>query len=285
MMIDLSILVVLYDKDPWSSLTLQRISKYYTLAGNVNLVIWNNGPKSQIDNLKEFRKNFVCNVDIIETTNNIALSKIYNRFIRENESKIYVLLDDDSLLTAAYVNSLKAIGESSVGFPLIRCNHGVVSPKSIDFDISVGAKVPKGTLITALGSGMVIGNEVVKKLIGKYHNVFDERFVLYGVDTTFCLRLNEASISEDIKFIEGFEHSLSRLTKESSSMSNFRLKERSYDRGMRIRYYSDFPRSLLQFFYMLYQDFLNILLNKPREIIFSHFVVAFIRGRHYRSKD
>ena len=113
--------------------------------------------------------------------------------------------------------------------------------------------------------------------------MFDERFYLYGVDTTFCFRLFESDLIKYVKIISGFDHSLSRLGTENSKMTKFRRIERSYERGLKLRYYVPLPKAI----YLLLKTGTSVLqrlcMGKRYQVSFLYVLKAFLSGKHYRS--
>ncbi|WP_413691538.1 hypothetical protein [Psychromonas sp. KJ10-2] len=100
-----------------------------------------------------------------------------------------------------------------------------------------GVNITRKSKVVSIGSGLVIGRDVAAFVKKIYGDIFDERFYLYGVDTTFFLRVFNSNLSNRINIISGFQHSLSRLQKESNEVKKFRCIERSYDKGLTIRFY------------------------------------------------
>lgn len=107
-----SILVVLYNKKIYQSQTLVSLKELSVNLNNFELVIWNNGP-DELDKSEKYHCEFFssleakfCFVNIIETIDNISLSKIYNKFINESKSEKYIILDHDSYLNIDYINDV-----------------------------------------------------------------------------------------------------------------------------------------------------------------------------------
>ncbi|HED2159663.1 TPA: hypothetical protein R4X75_000079 [Klebsiella pneumoniae] len=277
------LLIVLYDKHPKDSKTIASILQNDSL-NNTKVILWNNGP-SRIeiaDAIAEFRQHgYLC--DFIETIENNSLAYIYNYVIANFSSKRYILLDHDSSLTTNYLQDLKLVETDQIGMPQIFFKRKLVNP-CLDFlpyaELN-NRKSFSGPIMT-IGSGLVIGRELIDKLEVNFQKVFDERFYLYGVDTTFCLRLYKASLSNSIVFIRGVEHSLSRLESETGLINEFRRKERSCDLALRIRYYT--PRA--KWAKELGRVFLSALKKKilgiDQQYDLKMFSTVFIKGKHLR---
>ena len=152
------------------------------------------------------------------------------------------------------------------GKPQSPCANGVFS----------AGPYSKNEYVTAIGSGIIISKEAANIVKKKYGNIFDENFALYGVDTSFFIRLNKLALTENLTSIPGFEHSLSRLEVESADIKLFRKLERSYDFGLTLRHYPSF--SLLM---MAFKQTLLWPIGRNRIKISKAFKV-FVTGRHER---
>lgn len=276
----IGMLIVLYGTEVKDSQTLNALSTL-ELPEQMKLVIWNNGPKS-IE--YSYHENFdALDIEFKETIKNESLAIIYNIFLKMINASKYILLDHDSNLTQHYIDELSDLDCSNIGVPIISSFDAIRSPSLNGKAYSKGHHVVEGDLLTAIGSGVVIGNDVCHKLINTFGTVFDENFYLYGVDTTFFYRVNKALPIAKIKIISGFEHSLSRLEEESVAIKSFRKKELSYDLGLTLRYYS----KGYDFYYRLFSvvgGYLRRWLMKERNSIhLTSFLKAFISGKHYRS--
>ncbi|KAA1152430.1 hypothetical protein EU510_10185 [Pseudoalteromonas sp. FUC4] len=279
----LAIVVLLFKKEISDSKTLSTLLASNLNFQNCKLTVWNNGPDELSNkNLEPFiLKGF--EVEVIETIENESLAKIYNRFINTNVAQKYIVLDDDTQLNDSYLGDAFSLDESQVGIPLILFNGKVEGPK-INYKVvqSTSDECKNNDDILAIGSGLVIGCEVAEALKSVYKDVFDSKFYLYGVDTTFCYRLNGLKQNKNLKLLSGLNHSLSRLESEPEAITAFRAKERGYDVGLQWRYYSPFYKSiyrLLRLALINLQRFAG-LKKGPLDI---HFVLkAYCLGRHYR---
>ena len=273
-------LVLLYGKEIIDSETLNSI-KSLTI-GNSLLVIWNNGPELLNSNdVIEFEQ-AGFDVKIIETIENLSISCIYNRFIKSYESDRYILLDDDSCLNQHYLNDALAIDEDHIGVPMIYSNKVLTGPKLNRKLCGKGDSITDKDKFFGIGSGLVIGKHIAEKMKHDHQQIFDERFYFYGVDSTFFFRVKMSCLSANMRIISGFEHSLSKLKKESLPVTEFRLKEMSYDIGLRLRYYKSFGTG---FFLLLKESFssaVNKIANKKRKLGVRYLWDAFLNGKHYR---
>lgn len=283
-MFENAILVLLYGKSISESNTLSSIKKLTVQFPDAKLVVWNNGP-ARFNNydITELIK-LGYQVEIIESLNNQSLAKIYNQFIRENSARRYVLLDDDSVLNDDYVSAAISTGSDNIAMPIITFNGKVQSPSIDHKRYSKPLELKEHNRVLTIGSGLVIGNKIVEKIRANYGNVFDKRFYLYDVDTTFCIRLYKAKLSPYIIIIPGFEHSLSRLTKESKQMTEFRRLERSYALGLRFRYYTPLMKAIFLSLKTSLSALSKLCVGKRYKVTSLHLWRAFLLGKHYRAK-
>lgn len=273
----ISILVILYDKEMNESTTLKTLQD--SNWNDVGLTIFNNGPDAILQDslFVENLKNKGWRVDFKESLKNMPLSKIYNDFIKNTPaSKFYIILDDDSHLRNDYFNAVVnsefdiltpriiSISDNVQHYPT---ENNVVVTKSRKIDSSC---------IMSIGSGLVIRKNIVTILENEYGNVFDEHFALYGIDTSFYLRirrLSKRNISINSICDGAILHSLSKTEKKISA---FRLKERLYDIAITSRHYPEYvsPTNLIK-------DFVKLILKAK----FNSALILlryFLSGKHPR---
>ncbi|MCF6691505.1 hypothetical protein INS55_22250 [Raoultella terrigena] len=222
--------------------------------------------------------------EYVERLNNCSLAEIYNTLINRNQARRYIILDHDSQVNNLYLKDINYVSSNEVGMPRIYVNNNLVNPC---INMSPIEKIPNylgKNIITTIGSGLVVGSDIASFVEKKFGNVFDERFVLYGVDTTFCYRINTLNIPNTIKIINGFEHSLSRLEVESENVETlmFRKKERSCDLGLRIRYYS--TERISQLFSFLLSSFKRLLLRREQQYNFFTVLSCMLLGKHIKKR-
>lgn len=222
---DLAILVVLYNSELEGSKTINSLKKI-TNIDNVKIIIWNNGPKL----IKE-KENFT----IVNTIDNISLAKIYNSFLNMCDAENYLFFDHDTIVSKENLTNLIENSFKGITLPKVYNNNIVVYPfyekgiypfskKTISIDDEI---INDGRLILSITSGLSIHNSIIEKTKTKFNDFFDERFKLYGVDTSFFLRSRTLKIP--VKITGSIYHSLSRLTSENSGLTKFREKERAID--------------------------------------------------------
>ncbi len=273
----ISILVTLYSCEILESETIRTLTSSDLDFKNVSLVIWNNGPSFlKCNNLENLTACGFNNVELVETTENKSLSVIYNVFLNMSASDRFVFLDHDSTLNDSYLNDVLHCDDLNVAVPLIEMMGEVRSP-TMKGEFRTGPFADKDKFM-AIGSGLVISAKVVQLMEQEFNQVFDERFYLYGVDTTFFFRVRKADLSHLVNLVSAFGHSLSRLEKESLATTEFRRVERSYDLGLRLRFYFSQSKYLLWFFVkVLVKRSLGLNTLSVKSIF-----KAVVFGRHYR---
>lgn len=273
-----TILVILYNKDFSDSETVNALIKSNAIK-NSRVVIWNNGPSSLNEDKGRHMFERNCQSFIFkETIANISLASIYNWVIRHFNSERYILLDHDSSITEYYLKEALNVPASCVGMPLIFKDNEIVNPCNHATPVSGLRLIEKEDYITTIGSGLVLGKNVIKRILQRHSTVFDERFYLYGVDTTFCYRLHDLNLFESILIINGFEHSLSRLETEDSKTLRFRQIERSKDLALRVRYYCSLQEKLKEIAMLFGSYFKKSLFKKQQQYKLGIFVKTFMKG-------
>ncbi|MGR5531568.1 hypothetical protein ACPV40_18500 [Vibrio alfacsensis] len=285
-MFDISILVVLYGKKISDSSTLQSLSSLSAYDKKISLTIWNNGPCLLDANERATFKPKNFEITYIETINNISLALIYNEFLEQNVAKTYILLDHDSIVNYELFESYLNLTSNKVGLPYIYFNDVINAPFENGNVISAKQELSKNATITSIGSGLALGRDVVDMMLLKFERVFDERYYLYGVDTTFFTRLAMVDVIDNSVFVllPGLQHSLSRLEEENDNITAFRILERSNDFGLSLRYYTPVYLIPIKFLYQLFKHVIYLAIHKKVSYNFFHVVKTFIKGQHYRSE-
>lgn len=284
-MLETAILVLLYNKEITESKTIKSFKNSKLHYHNSRIVIWNNGPKKINRYICKQLMSLGYDVQFKETLNNESLGFIYNRFITQNMALKYIILDDDSVLSEEYISASLKSKSTDICFPIISSNGAIHSPTIDEKPYTNRSIVLPKSKIIAIGSGLVIGSVIADKVKKIYDNIFDERFYLYGVDTTFCLRVYDCGLIDKVKIIPGFDHSLSRLSHEDAETQKFRRLERSYDLGLQLKYYYPLAKALYLIFLVGAVTLKRQLLRQPSSIEFLSTIKAYKLGRHYRSKD
>lgn len=268
-------LVLIYNKKLEDSCTLKALkallhddSQYHSKK----IIIWNNGP-SLISIDLDNASNYLQGIELIQTLDNKPLSYIYNQVIDIYPAERYVFLDDDSQLTETYLMAM-ASSNAGVAVPAI-LSHGEYRSPTVSGKFNPGPYQVTDKVI-AIGSGIGVRHDIAQKIKNHYGDVFDSRFALYGVDTTFFLRLHQLGLSDQVEMIDGFEHSLSRLESESQAMSRFRQVERAYDLGLTMRHYTPWKQAI----FVIFKQAVKLTLGKLTWLQFVALCKAFKTGRH-----
>lgn len=267
------ILILLYNKSISESETWLKLYKSSVDTSSVSLIVWNNGPSSISLELEYLNENRWGSVELIQTLDNKPLSYIYNQVIERYPAERYVFLDDDSQLTETYLMAM-ASSNAGVAVPAI-LSHGEYRSPTVSGKFTPGPYQVTDKVI-AIGSGIGVRHDIAQKIKNHYGDVFDSRFALYGVDTTFFLRLYQLGLSDQVEMIDGFEHSLSRLESESQAMSRFRQVERAYDHGLTMRHYIPWRQAI----FVIVKQALKLALGKLTWLQFVALCKAFKTGRH-----
>lgn len=213
-MIDLTILVCLYNKDIQTSNTIKSLLKANILTNSTSIIIWDNSTLRLEQDSIDYLRNHFLKFIYKHTPENVVLSKIYNSVIDtlDGQNSYLMLCDDDSDIPECFFeileNQIHLNPSINLFLPQIFSESILVSPAK---DYLITTKLIKdlqpGTLlsrsITAINSGMVISNRFFKD--GFRYNE-DLRF--YGTDNYFMIqyaKANEKLVVLDVSFI----HSLS----------------------------------------------------------------------------
>lgn len=279
-----SILIVLYSCEITNSKTVQSLLSCNFKFDSSKLILWNNGPVSLKEkNVNELAK-LGFDIEIIETIHNESLAVIYNYCLDTFDSEKLVILDHDTMVNNCFLKEVFDVNNEYLCVPIIKMADEVKGPY-VNKKITVAAQqLDSESMVMAIGSGLIIGRSFADKLKKHYGSIFDERFYLYGVDSTFFHRINRLKIGGNIKIIAALEHSLSRYEVEHEKITKFRLKERSYDFALQLRYYYPVYKSCFLIVGTLFKSLYKKATNRKQSINVIDFIKAFFIGKHYRSR-
>lgn len=238
---NISILVVLYNKSVSESVTLSSLLTDKDIGPNSTIVIWNNGPQalqhSQGDMiLIEQLKEHFSHIFFEESLENQSLSWIYNQFIDKYSSDKYVILDHDSHLNQTYLSAIQQ--ESGLLLlPKVISQNKLCSPSRLPKN---NDRYKSRQHFSAITSGMVLSEQLVHLMQKHYGDTFDSHYAFYGIDTSFMLRMKKLAVCDKITVIEGFEHSLSKNEKESKAVKEFRSRELAISTALTTRHYPSY---------------------------------------------
>ena len=282
----LSIIVVLYNCEIKDSQTLAGIAAAKIFFEQSNIIIWNNGHKALLDNNTEQLTKLGFNVFVEETVNNHSLAEIYNAFIQKYPAKHYIILDDDSSITSNYLNQLKYLQTEGIAYPIILSGGKPCSPKINRKKLLTNTqpeiiKFNNADKVEAIGSGLIISDQLAQQIRSHYGDTFDERFYIYGVDTTFCWRVAHTIPTSKITVVQGFSHSVSRNDIESKAVKLFRKIEKANAKGLKIQHYQSSFRKWFKVSQLL------VLLCIPfyRQQINKQYLGALISGKHLKDRS
>ncbi len=225
------IIVVLYNKYPQESSTIKCLSRLSaTMKDNLKTIVWNNSPQ---DFDSEHRAELFTLLDGIEVCykyndgENIPLSVIYNRTIKEYlDTEFLVIMDDDSVFDESMfekaIESIDNNPDIDLFLPIVYNGNDIVSPAYMRVfkghyfkEVNPGIMCSKH--ITAINSGMIIRSKYLKNTFEGY----DERIKFYFTDNDFMSRYDS---SHDKLFVLDYKmkHTL-----------DFYKKGESYDKKKR----------------------------------------------------
>lgn len=244
-MIKISSVVVLYGSKIRESRTLNSILNTYNDDIKLTIHIWNNGPnKLEKNDLEEyFKKNSDkdITVDIHEDTRNIALSKIYNFFIKKYDYDFICFLDQDSELQKEFYTNIVSNQQYDMVCPVINTlSNPLIQECPIYFkDPNVKVKLLSsfkvGEILT-ISSGLALSKKLLRNIEEGFGNAFNENFALYFIDTDLFSRLRHCPKMEGI-CIGKIVHDLTLASNVNVNNMSQRVKlERGYGKILN-RYY------------------------------------------------
>ncbi|MCF0042528.1 glycosyltransferase [Dyadobacter fanqingshengii] len=186
------VLIVLYKCRPHECHTIVSLSKQKESANlNVRYIVWDNSPAG-LDKSDCERLQTLLPCEYISTPVNTGLAKLYNTVVSSNDFDYIILLDQDSNLPDTYFYSLSnAIQENpalNLFLPLVMNGERIVSPGNFHFFKGKHWAAPRAGVIKAKNIiGVTSGMTINKKYFNKTGYKFDERLILYGIDTKFLL--------------------------------------------------------------------------------------------------
>lgn len=248
----IKIIIVLYNSSFEQATTLSSLNKFKSTS-EISISIWNNGPNSllsqieQSEMLNELREHGY-QIEFNEDLSNAPLSIIYNKIIDNNlDYERFIILDHDTQLTESYFTTVTRLSNKiDLILPHIEdeYTHKLVAPtdkgKIVIEDGPINLDKPG-----SVSSGLAL-NHRLALLVKKYYKntIFDENFALYGIDSTFLMRIRKIAKKEKIQAIcQGYlRHSLSLSLNENSEIKSFRKAELSYDITLTLRHYPSFGK-------------------------------------------
>lgn len=184
-MVDIAILVVLYNKKMKESKTLNTLISRD--LSSITLKIVNNGPEALEEDGYIWNEltGKTHNVILENRIENAPLSTLYNEFISNFHSDYYIILDDDSDLSEYFFEHLT---DSSIELIIPRIysidDSKFYYPRQNDRLVELNDEINNNSVMS-ISSGLIMSKELVRLFKTHYRDIFDERFALYGIDTSF----------------------------------------------------------------------------------------------------
>ncbi|WJV40597.1 hypothetical protein QVN03_08745 [Raoultella terrigena] len=279
------IIVILFNKEIKESLTINSLNDIG--LNNTTVHIINNGPDEVLlhDEFDLFMLNDNNRVYVFNFLENRPLSVIYNESLAKNDYDRYIFFDDDSILSQDFFLELNKGFYADVDLQLPR----IIDRKTelITYPRVLGCKpftrdgafeIPSNTSFYSIGSGLVIYKKLIDKFTKNNLTLFDERFALYGVDLSLFRRIDKLRFKGEHIHAQVVTHIIHSLSSTSEIMTDWRYKERLYDRILSIRFYSKNKIRL----------FVNLVRSLFKEIFrfnLSNVILimkTFIKGKHPR---
>lgn len=192
--------VVIYRKKPRESSTLASLARLGDRwQDQVRVLLWDNSPEPWDNATVEEAKAWLrLPLDYRHNGGeNIGLSTLYNRSIREMDEHDYLwILDDDSLFEPAFiekaVSAIQANPTVDLFLPIVRSNHLIASPAHLrlfkgHFYKAVTPGLMSSRHRTAINSGMIVSGRYLK---GDFPG-YDEQLSFYGTDNDFMMRYRD----------------------------------------------------------------------------------------------
>ena len=270
----IAFIIVVYNKQLEFSETINSLLRLGK-EKKFSCCIVNNGP-CKIDFLDD---GLYPNVlfDFNEYMGNLPLSYLYNGFLKKYQGyDRLVILDDDSILTESFIDRVFTEDSYDIELPKIYNKDGklfyplkkwsVIESSEDNFEIK--------DVVFSIGSGLVIGESVIKTFNSKGMSIFNESFAFYGVDFSFFWELQRIGCNFNITSKSSIIHDMSL----HGIISDFKLQELYVNFVLQFRYYP----SVVNFKNFVY-SFLNSIRNRKFDII-KEMMKALITGKHKRCR-
>ncbi|POE19821.1 hypothetical protein BV923_18955 [Pectobacterium odoriferum] len=190
--------VIIYNTELCESDTLKSLLACHFENVDLEICIWNNGPSLLNDNdISEFISK--CNkkeirVKIYQDIRNLALSKIYNFFIKNENFEFITILDQDSHLPKNYFTTLTYHQDADIVSPIIIAEKdGVSSQTDPHFYGDTNLMIGEGKVsikIDSVMSGIALSKAGINKINSFRGYVFEERLAFYGIDSDLFRVIN-----------------------------------------------------------------------------------------------
>jgi hypothetical protein len=282
-------IIILYNANIESSNTFQSLLNSDIHDITLNVIIWNNGPEildqQECRQYKSICEHKNIGLSIYENLHNMALSKIYNAFIKQENFDFFTILDQDSILNNDFFQNIKINNQFDVIVPEIYSAGWISKENSLCFPIYhenrklFDKKVFTMGEIESISSGLTLSSQLVKYIRKNKEEVFNERYALYAIDTSFFLDLRALKQTQFKGICIGkINHSLDFNLQDRKKISPVRRLEMEYSKVLNKIFYD--KKSSLNVFLYLFRKFTR------REYSFSEFfklVKCLFKKKHPRS--
>ncbi|WP_165835698.1 hypothetical protein [Stenotrophomonas sp. SPM] len=231
--------------------------------------------------VESLRKEFPepISIEVLEDLNNTPLAAVYNSVLELVPCQRLCILDDDSEPDERFIVSVCSNNCVDLIVPQIAVSGVQHGPVRLGKFMAAGRhQIIRPCGFFAIGSGLAPSRALMNRVRESFGQVFDDRYALYGVDTSFCMRVERLARSRaiEVQCIGNIEHELSRLD-PGASRNEFRRRERGWDFGITLRYYFELR---------LIKPLLGVLLRGPvggGSVSVFTMAKGYMRGIHPRA--
>lgn len=200
-------LIVLYNCSLSSSTTIRSILKSKLDNIQLNIIVWNNGPflleESDIQNYLNECQDKGIKSSLYQDIRNLSLSKIYNKFIRENDFDFFVIFDQDSEINLSFFRNISENSQYALICPAIYARQQADKQCFPANFMDIEQVTPLGEFILGetrtINSGTAISQKLINILLTEYNYVFDEKFAFYHTDHRLFDLINATSSAAVMK--------------------------------------------------------------------------------------
>lgn len=260
-----SVLVVLYKTNMKDSATILGLMSQRDINFAVDITFWDNSPTSVYDAevVQRLRGTF-RSISYRHTPENVSLSKVYNSHISEDNADVFVIFDQDSLISDHYICSIWLAINANPTIPLfapqVFSGGRLISPGNFKLFKGVHIDHVDGGLLSSSGITVIMSGIAVRRSVVTAGINFNESLWLYAVDTDFFLRFRE--LYKSIWVLD------ERIDHDSALRSDLKLDQRVFR------------------FYNLRWSYLRMHLPSSYARLLMYIYLVFLSARHavkYRS--
>ncbi|MFP9228825.1 glycosyltransferase family 2 protein [Pectobacterium cacticida] len=281
--------VIIYNSQLRESDTLNSLLRCKLENINLNVCIWNNGPSLLTE---DDAANFIwqcqekgIRAKIYQDIRNLALSKIYNFFIKNESFEFITILDQDSHLPTDYFTKISLHLDADIIVPIIIAEkNGVSSQTDPHFYGNINRMIGEGKVdmkIDSVMSGLALSKKGIDKIISFRGYLFEERLAFYGIDSDFFRTINIITDNHKILNIyceNKIYHSFAMFNPDNKNNS-FRMMEMFYYKSYIRNEYQ--KKSKLSTIYIYLRDFIRGKMDFNR---MKNMIIFTINNCHPRSR-